>query len=123
MAARLLLATCLVLAWAVVLGGCSKKADESKSLAAVKAEAERMDAGELRSMALKYKEAMEAKQAEVDKLAAKLKEIPLTEALGKEAKALKSDMEELKKSVSALKERMDVYVAKLKEKGGDTSGL
>lgn len=108
---------------AVAVTGCGKKADESKPMSEVKAEAEKMDAPKLRAMAQQYKNSLTAKKAEVDKLMAKVKEIPIAEALGEEAKKLKADLENLQKSVSALQERFTVYYEKLKEKGGDLSGL
>jgi hypothetical protein len=103
--------------------GCGQKADENKPMSEVKAEAEKMDSSELRAMATSYKEAITAKKGEMDKIAAKLKEIPVTEMLGEEAKGLKADIDNLNQSISALKERFDVYYDKLQEKGGDTSGL
>ena len=47
----------------------------------------------------------------------------IAEMLGDEAKGLKAEVDTLTKSVSALKERFQVYYDKLKEKGGDLSGL
>ena len=82
-----------------------------------------MDTDGLRAMAMAYKEAIAAKKGELEKLTAKLKDIPATELLSKEAKELKADMENLEKSVSALKERFEVYYQKLKDKSGDLSGL
>ena len=70
-----------------------------------------------------YKEAIMAKTSDVDELAGKLKDIPLTKMMGEEAKSLKSEIETLNKSVSALKERFEIYYNKLKEKGGDLSDL
>jgi predicted nucleic acid-binding Zn-ribbon protein len=70
-----------------------------------------------------YKEAIAAKNSDLEKLTAKLKEIPVTEMLGDEAKELKADIDNLNKSISALKERFEVYYQKLKEQGGDLSGL
>ena len=99
------------------------EADENKPIGEVKAEAETMSVEKLKSMAMTYKEAVTAKTGEVDGLTAKLKEIPLTKMMGDEAKGLKGDIDELNKSVSALKERFEVYYNKLKEKGGDLSGL
>jgi hypothetical protein len=107
----------------LVIIGCGKKADENKPISEVKAETEKMNAADLRTTALSYKEAIEAKGKEVEKLAAKLKEIPVAEILGKEAKALKTEMDTINKSVSALKERLQIYLDKLKEKGSDLSGL
>ena len=112
----------LVLCSLAVLG-CGQKADEAKPMSEVKAEAGQMDTGELRTVAMRYKEAVTAKKGELEKITAKLKEIPVTEMLGEEAKGLKADIEDLNKSVSALKERFDVYYQELQKKGGDTSGL
>jgi len=103
--------------------GCGKKADENKPISEVKAEAEKMSLDGLRSMALKYKEAILAKQDEVAKIGAELKKIPLTKMLGEEAKGLKADIDNLNKSVSALKSRFEIYYNKVKEKGGDLSDL
>ena len=114
-----LFALCLL-----VLHGCgSKKADENKPLSEAKAEAEKMDVGQLRNMAMTYQEAIVAKKADVDKVAAKLKEIRPYKMVGDETKQLKTDIDNLTKSISALKERFEVYYQKLKEKGGDLSGL
>ncbi|MHC4087422.1 MAG: hypothetical protein ACYSWZ_14985 [Planctomycetota bacterium] len=103
--------------------GCGKEADEAKPVSEVKAEAEQMDTNELRSAATRYKEAITAKKSELERITDKLKEIPVAEMLGEEAKGLQADIADLNKSVSALRERFDVYLQKLREKGGDTSGL
>ncbi|HUW20876.1 MAG TPA: hypothetical protein VMW16_16370 [Sedimentisphaerales bacterium] len=113
-----LLAVCTL--W---LSGCGKKADENKPISEVKAEAENMAVKDLRAMAAAYRDAIQAKTAEANKLIKKIGEIPLTEKLGAEAKALTADLDNLNKSVSALKERFGVYYNKLKEKGGDLTGL
>jgi len=115
---------CLLTVAALAIGGCSsKKADENKPISEVKAEAEKMDVGRLRNMAMTYKEAIAAKKVDLDKVAAKLNGIPIAKMVGDEAKQLKTEMENLNKSISALKERFEVYYQKLKEKGGDLSGL
>jgi len=129
-------ALCWLLAAGVIaLGGCKgKKADESKPVSEpkadestpvseVKTEAETMDTAQLRAAALAYKETIVAKKAELEKLAAQLKEIPVTDLLGEKSKQLKTDAGNLTKSIDALKERFGVYYAKLKEKSGDLSGL
>ena len=112
----------LVLCSLAVLG-CGQKADEAKPVSEVKAEAEQMDTGELRAMATRYKEAITAKKGELEKITSKLKEIPLAEKLGEDAKGLSADIENLNKSISALKERFDVYYQELQKKDGDTSDL
>jgi uncharacterized coiled-coil DUF342 family protein len=114
---------CALVLCSLVLFGCGKKADESKPIGEVKAEAEQMDLKQLKAMATKYKEAILAKQPEIKKLTDKLKEIPVTKMLGEEAKEIKAEIDALNKSVSALKERFQVYYDKLKEQGGDLSGL
>ncbi|MHC5109994.1 MAG: hypothetical protein ACYTHJ_08960 [Planctomycetota bacterium] len=110
---------------AVILGisGCGKKADEKKPMEEVRTEAKTMDTDELRDMAVAYKEAIEAKKEDVNELLQKIKDIPITEAIGKEAEALKSDVAEINKSLSALTERFRVYFDQLKSKSGDISGL
>jgi hypothetical protein len=113
----------LVLLAFTIVGCGGKKADETKPISEVRAEAETMDAGRLRNMAVAYKEAIVAKKGEVEKITAKLKEIPVTELLGEKAKQLKINIDDLTKSIDAFKVRFDVYYAKLKEKSGDISGL
>ena len=114
---------CLIALCLFAILGCGKKADENKPVSEVKAEAEKMDTDGLRAMAIVYQKAIAAKNSEVEKLTAKLKDIPVTEMLGDEAKKLKADLDNLNKSISALKERFEVYYQKLKEQGGDLSGL
>ena len=89
----------------------------------VKAEAEKMNAKDLRAIAMTYKNSIVAKKTEVEKLAAKLKAIPVAEVLGEKAKALKSDIDNVNKSISALTERFNIYYSQLKAKAGDLSGL
>ena len=107
----------------LTLAGCGGGADEDKPLSEVKAEAEKMSVEKLRSTALAYKDKIVSKKGEVEKIAAKLKDIPIAKMLGDEAKGLKGEIEALNKSVSELKERFQAYYDKLKEKGGDTSDL
>jgi hypothetical protein len=102
---------------------CGKKADTEKSIADVQAEASKMNAEQLRAKAMEYKNAIVAKKAEIEKVAAKLKGIPITQQMGAEAKALQTDITTLNKAMAALTERFQVYYNKLKEKGGNVSGL
>ena len=114
---------CLLVLILLALCGCGKNADENKPIGEVKADAEKMSIEKLRSMAMTYKEAITAKKEDVEKLTSKLKDIPLTKMMSDETKELKADIDGLNKSVSALKERFEVYYNKLKEKGGNLSGL
>ena len=106
-----------------VLSGCSEKADEGKPMSEVKAEAEKLDTDQLRAKVLKYKEAIVAKAEDIAKLKDELKDTPVTEALGDEAKKLNEEVAELAKSLTALKQRFEVYYTSLKDKKGDLSGL
>ncbi|TFG50340.1 MAG: hypothetical protein E4H40_01535 [Candidatus Brocadiia bacterium] len=106
----------------LVLAGCGKKTDESKPVAEVKAEAAKMDVAQLKKMAEQYKAAIVARKADIEKVTAKLKDIPVTE-MGEKAKAIQADIEKLKTLVTALKERFEIYYQQLKEKGGDITGL
>lgn len=114
---------CSLVLFVFAMAGCGKKADESKPISEVKAEAETMSVEKLRSMALAYKEKFDAKKADIEKLTDKLKDLGPTKMLSDEAKALKADIDQLTKSLSALKDRFQVYYDKLKEKGGDLAGL
>ena len=95
----------------------------AKPVADVQAQAKTMSVEDLKAAALKYKEAILAKQAELEKVVAKVKEIPITEALGQEAKTLKTDLSNIEASLKAMKDRYQVYYDTLKEKGGDLTGL
>ena len=120
---RIVIFCCLFVLSSLVLCGCSKKADESMPVSEVKAEAEKMDVDQLKAMATAYKDAIAAKKGDIEKVMAQLKEIPITKMMGEEAKGLKTDIDSLNKSISALKEHFQIYYNKLKEKGGDLSGL
>ena len=136
--------SCLLALVLLVAIGCDKKTDQDQPPASVRgettapaapavaadtpvsevqAEAETMSVENLKATALKYKDAIVAKQADIEKLAAKVKEIPLTEALGDEAKTLKADLQNLETDLKAMKDRFLVYYNKLKEKGADVAGL
>jgi hypothetical protein len=117
--------TGFVLFTAAALAACGGGAsvDENKPLADVQEEAQGMTADELKAAAEAYKAAIDAKQPEVDALMAKLKEIPPTQLLGDEAKALKGDIDAFGKSVAALTERLNVYLGELKSQGEDVSNL
>ncbi|MFA6185811.1 MAG: hypothetical protein WC770_01175 [Phycisphaerae bacterium] len=114
---------CAAVCIAIGFAGCTNKADENKPLSEVQADAQKMDVEQLKAMATKYKEAITAKKADVDKVMAKMKDVPLADAMGKEATSLKQEVDALAKSIKALNERFDVYYNKLVEKGADVSGL
>jgi predicted nucleic acid-binding Zn-ribbon protein len=77
----------------------------------------------LKEMASQYKRALWSKREDLQKVLAQVKEIPLTEALGEKAKALKTDVQNLESSVKAVTERFQVCYNQLKQKGADLTGL
>ena len=98
-------------------------ADVEKPITEVQAQAQTMSVADLRSTAVQYQQAISAKQGDLQKVWAQVKEIPITEALGDKAKTLKTEALKVESTVKALTERFQVYYNKLKEKGGDLSGL
>jgi len=124
---------CLLVLCSLAVVGCSEKKEtvvgtdlkieENKPISEVKAEAEKMDVGQLRATVLKYKEAVETKSAEVDKLAKELMQNMVADKSGDKLKDLNARMSVLNKSAEALAEQFQVYYDKLKAKGGDLSGL
>ena len=111
----------LTVGLAVGFMGCGKKADETKPIEDVKAEAQKMEAGELEDRVACYKDALTAKETDLKDIQAKIKDVPPTEALGDKAKTLKDDLAASQKSVAALAERMDIYKAELAKKTADAA--
>lgn len=101
----------------------TKDIDLDKTVEDLKAEAAKMSVDDLRAVAVKYKEAIEKKQVDIDAVAEKLKAIPMTEKLGTEAQDLTKELKTLTESLKPLTERLSVYVDAIKVKGGDLSGL
>jgi hypothetical protein len=129
---RITLLSLLVVCCLVVFG-CSKKegggasptnagTDLSDSTSKTKVDADKMDVEQLRAAALKCKVDAEAKTAETEKLAQELIKALSTDNADKR-KELNAQMEKLRKSEDALYAQLKVYIEKLKEKGGDMSGL
>jgi len=129
--------SCLLAFLLLAVVGCSKEPNEAESagttrvetvdaekpISDVQAEAETMSNEDLKATALKYKDAILSKQDEIKDMVAKVKEIPIAEALGQEAQSLKTDLKDLESALTALKGRFQVYYDKLKEKGASLSGL
>jgi hypothetical protein len=103
--------------------GCGKKADPNVPMTQVQAEADKMSVEQLKAKAMDYKNAIVAKKADIEKVAAKMSKIPVTQQMGTEGKALQTDVANLNKTVTALTERFQIYYNKLKDKGGNVSGL
>lgn len=113
----------LLLLCSLILLGCSQKTNENKSIDEIKAEAEKMDANQLKSMAMECKKTIEAQKSEVQKLLTKLGNIPPAEMTNTKAKEITKRLNEISQSMSALNDKFMIYFNKLKEKGGDTSDL
>jgi gas vesicle protein len=107
-----------VLLLGLMLAGCGGGVDEQKPISDVKAEAQGMSADQLRNMAAKYEEAIEARKADIEKLTADLQKIPVAQMLGDEANAIKDEITNISNSVRALNERMNIYLQQLRSQQG-----
>ena len=102
---------------AIALTGCGKQtASENKTPAEIQAEVQSMSAADIQAKIDAYKKAIEAKTAELKAEGEKLKQIPLTEQLGDEAKKIQGNMGTLKESISKLTANMNTYAEGLKAK-------
>ena len=114
---------CLLAAFVLVAAGCGKKADENKSIRQVQAEASKMSIDQLRAAALECKNALMAKKGELSKLEEKVKMLTSDKIISGEGQKLTTDIQSAGKSIVDLTGRLKIYVDKIKEKGGDVSGL
>jgi predicted nucleic acid-binding Zn-ribbon protein len=117
---KLLLAS--VAAVTMLAFGCGEQKpktqiDTTKPVAQVKTDAAKMDKAQLQKQADAYKAALTAQKAELEKFQKQLKEIPVTEMLGEKAKKLKNDIAAQSKTITAINERLQVYLDELKKKG------
>ena len=97
--------------------------DLEKTVADLKAEAAQMDIESLKEVATKYKEMISVKETELEALLDKLKAVPLTQKMGKEAQAITGEIKILTDGVAALQERFQVYIDALTTKGADVKAL
>lgn len=93
----------------------------TRPLEEIKAEADGLNVDQLKETALKYKDAITAKTAELEPLLTKFKELPMAQKLSGEGLEIKDEIEAVKQSIEALKARYDVYISKLKTMGGADS--
>ena len=101
---------------AIMVVGCGAGASENKPIAEVRQEAQTMDVSQLTRMVAKYQKAIEAKKPELQKFQAKLKAIPISEIMGKDAAVIKKEITAVAKSIKALTDRMKVYQTELLKK-------
>ena len=102
---------------AFLIGCGGGGADTSTPVAELEQEAETMTVEDLKAKASSYKEAIASKMQELEPLKEKLKDIPLTQQMGDEAKALQEEISALSEDLGALQDRLPVYLDALKEKG------
>jgi len=112
---RLAVFACAVLA-AGLFAGCGENVDENKPLSEVKKEVAVMDATALKAKAEACEKFLAAKKQELDKVAAKIKEIPLNKILSDESKALKAEADKLNTSIRNVSAQMKVYLEEAEAK-------
>ena len=105
----------LALCGMLFMAGCGDGVDEAKTPEQIKSEVANMSVADIEKMAAKYQKAIAAKAAELEKEVKKLADIPLTEQLGDEAKKLRGNIDELKKSLEKLKANLEAYLAGMKK--------
>lgn len=104
------LAVCMTL-----LSGCGGEGlDEEKSIEQVTAEAAEMSREKLQKMVDQYKRAVAERQADVEALHTKLKELSISDLMGEKAKALKTKLSDLTTSLNTLKDHLTVYTEQVK---------
>ena len=137
--ARSVISICLLILVSLAVFGCGEKEepavgpnatiDEEKPISEVTAEAKKMDVKQLRAVASKYREAIEAKSAEIDKISDQLLKAAVSQVssdkliAGDKVKELKAQSDALGTSIKALADRFNIYVAQLKGKGEDVTDL
>jgi len=108
--------TCaLVFLSSIILTGCGGGVDEQRPISEVRAEADTMTLGQLESMVTRYERAIRNRESEIANLSERVREIPVAQMMGEEARALKSELDELNTSLRALTERLNIYAAALRE--------
>jgi peptidoglycan hydrolase CwlO-like protein len=96
--------------------GGGQKVDADKPMDQVVAEAQKMTVNDLQNTINNYQRAIEARKADIMALEQKIKQIPVTQLLGEEAKELKADLSEITERIGKLTERLKVYANELKTK-------
>jgi len=130
---------CLLIFVLLAAFGCGEKEEpavgpnatvqENEPISEVTAKAEKMDVKQLKAVALKYREAIETKSAEIDKISGQLLKAAVSQVSsdklisGDKVKELKAQADELSTSIKSLADRFNVYLVKLKEKGEDVTDL
>lgn len=98
------------------LMGCGEKVDENRPVEEIRQEAAKLDAAALQKKIDAYKAAIEAKSAELKKVADEVKAIPLTEIASEKSKKLAEEVKQLTESIDKLKDGMAAYAEALTAK-------
>ncbi|OGW81906.1 MAG: hypothetical protein A3G33_05365 [Omnitrophica bacterium RIFCSPLOWO2_12_FULL_44_17] len=107
----------------LVVFGCAKKVDTTKSIEQITADVQKMAKADLETMAQAYVTQIKAKQADFNKVRDQLKSIPPAELLGEKSKAVRNELSKLSREVSELAKRYNIYANKYKEVGGDPTKI
>jgi hypothetical protein len=97
--------------------------DLTSSLDTLKEKAKQMSIDALKATAEKYKAQILSTQGDLSTKTDLLSKIPAMDKLGPEAQALTKDIQNLTSSLTALKDRLMIYVDILKAKGVDISSF
>ena len=108
-----------LLACMVMIYGCGKKADPSKSVDQIKQEVQAMSVSDLESNAKAYVNEIMSRKSELDKIQAQLKSMSPTEIFGDKAKGIKGQLSNVQSELSALTQRYEIYAKKYQDLGGD----
>jgi len=113
---KMIILPVVILLSVFIAAGCGSGVSEDKPVDEIKQEAQGMDMSQLENIVAKYKQAIEAKKPELQKLQTKLRSIPVTELMGEEAAAIKDDIQKISTSITSLTARMKAYADELRKK-------
>lgn len=99
------------------------KVDPEKPLSDIETETETMDAEKIRTIAEAYLQGIYNGRTDVENHQKRLGEMTDEQKQSREARRLTRQIATADATEKALVERLDVYVARLKAKGGDATGL
>ena len=104
----LIVLACTVLA-AGLLTGCGKGVDENKPISEVQTEAVKLDEAALKAKIAACEKFLAEKKTELEKVTAKVKEIPLDKILSEDSKKLKEEVANISESIKKVSAQMKVY--------------
>jgi len=99
--------------------GCAKKADPKRSIEKIRKEVVAMPAAQLETYAIAYAAAIRAQKAEIAKIQLAIQKMPMDKIFNN--RSMTGKIAEIGRRAEALFERYRIYVAALREKGGDLS--